>query len=366
MAGRSTARRVDEDPGWVQRRFREVFGRLDDLDGNKLDSPPGQQVTIDQVLTDPASLVGFLNTDQTTALADDAAVILNLTYVPIDGSTHVRQNGVDLLREEWTRVGNVVTIDPSTTLVIRTDDVFDAAYAYDATAVAEVTTDSSYDEAVLAEPTLLAYWRHAETSGLVMEDSSGNNRHGTYTSDVVLAEPAILDDDPDTAAGFHGATARGVVSYASWMNVATFTIETWIEMDGPSAGTQYIVDRDTNARSWMMLCDTGGNFHFEQIQGGSASSIGVTALDDTARHMVATTYDGSNLKLYVDGALIQTTACTGNMSTAADLAVGAGYAGDATWWAPYYLQSKLSKTAYYSGAQSAASILNRYEIGTGS
>ncbi len=364
MSGRSRARHIDGEGGRYDRWLRELQDRIDALSTGKLSSVPGSVITIDQVLTGPNSIYRDEDGDFTLALVDDATVTLNLSHVPIDESLKVWQNGVRLVPETFTRSGSVVTIPPSATVVIREDDNFSSHYRWDTTARVDVPDESLYDAAVLAEPTLLAYYRLAETSGLVMEDSSGNARHGTYTTDVVLGEPAILTSDPDTAGGFHGPDARGVVPSAAWMNVPTLTVEAWLDIDAISSGIQYIVNRDTQGRAWELNAESGGNLRFSKIQSGTVSSTGTATLDDTNRHYVVATYDGANIKLYVDSVLIQTTAATGDPSTTADLAIGATYAGDATWWEPYYFKGTLSKVAFYSGAQSAAAILNRWNIGS--
>lgn len=113
MAGRSTARHVDADPGWVTRRFREVEARLNALQVGKLSSVPGSSVTITQLLTDPAATTDFRNTDTIVAGAGDVPFLL--TLLPRDGSEHVSWHpngggGIHLTASAWTRVGQLLTI----------------------------------------------------------------------------------------------------------------------------------------------------------------------------------------------------------------------------------------------------------------
>lgn len=132
---RGSARHVDAELGWVTRRFREIDARFDGLDTGKLSSVAGATVTIQDLLTDPAgSTTGFVNTDILVAEADDTAVTGTLTYVPIPGSLHVRQNGLDLAPAEWVLTGATLTVDPSADVIIRTTDQFTIAYAYDPSA----------------------------------------------------------------------------------------------------------------------------------------------------------------------------------------------------------------------------------------
>lgn len=77
-----------------------------------------------------SSLLAFINTDQVTADADDETIYWHLTGIPLAGSLHIRQNGIDLRADEYVLMGNVVVITASAELVIRDGDVFDAAYAW--------------------------------------------------------------------------------------------------------------------------------------------------------------------------------------------------------------------------------------------
>jgi len=73
--------------------------------------------------------IAFWNTDQTFAASTNPGqIILNLTWEPIDGSLHIRWNGIDQPPTEWTLDGQTVTF---TSTLIRTGDLLTAAYAYD-------------------------------------------------------------------------------------------------------------------------------------------------------------------------------------------------------------------------------------------
>jgi len=73
-------------------------------------------------------VIGFINTDRATA-SGSGPVTFNLTHTPIDGSLHIRWNGIDQPASEWSLNESTVTI-PDPTSVIESGDVFTAAYAY--------------------------------------------------------------------------------------------------------------------------------------------------------------------------------------------------------------------------------------------
>lgn len=137
MAGRSNPRFVDKESGWVERRFRSVEQRLEDLDEGKLSAVAGSAVTVTDLLTNPTGVVDYIDTDTTTATADAVDVTFTLSYVPIAGSLLVFQKDGQRLRSDaFTRAGNVVTI-LSAEVTIVTDDLFTAWYVRDATTETE-------------------------------------------------------------------------------------------------------------------------------------------------------------------------------------------------------------------------------------
>jgi hypothetical protein len=79
--------------------------------------------------------IAFWNADQAVTGAA-GQIILNLTYEPIDGSLHIRWNGIDQPPTEWTLDGQLVTLTSS---LIRVGDLLTAAYAYDLGVMADPT-----------------------------------------------------------------------------------------------------------------------------------------------------------------------------------------------------------------------------------
>lgn len=131
---RGTARNIDKDPGWVERRFREVWDMLDALSFGKLDNVPGSVVSIEQILTDPASPIRAWNRDTAVATADDTAVTIPLTYLPLPDSLIVRKGGLALETLEFAYDTGVVTVEPSADVIIREGQRFSTYYLYDSVA----------------------------------------------------------------------------------------------------------------------------------------------------------------------------------------------------------------------------------------
>jgi hypothetical protein len=181
----------------------------------------------------------------------------------------------------------------------------------------------TYSSEVLADSPI-AWYRLGEASGTTMTDSSGNSRSGTYAN-VTLAATGLLAGDSDTAASFNGTASKGTVNNASWMDVGTaFTVEAWISTSATGFREIAAQYNTSSVRAWEFRIDsTTGALNFIKLAGGTTSSIGSGSIRDGAKHHCVATYDGANIRLYVDGVLNQTTASTGSISgTLADLHIG--------------------------------------------
>lgn len=216
---------------------------------------------------------------------------------------------------------------------------------------------STYSDRILSLMPL-AYYRLGEASGTTMNDSSGNSRNGTYTS--VTLGAASLVADTDTAGSFNGTSSDASVPNGLWMDVdQAFTVEAWIKTNATGyreIAAQYAT---TSNRAWEFRLDTtAGALNFIKLAGGTTSSIGTTSIRDNAVHYVVATYDGSNIKLYVDAALNQTTPSTGSMvGTTANLHIG-------NRTGTQYFSGIIDEIALYGYVLSAAQIADTYSVGT--
>lgn len=123
--------------------------------------------------------IKFWNTDRMVAVGPGMQPPFQLTHTPIDGSLHIRWNGLDQAPTEWTLADNVVTI-PDTEGFVRAADVFTAAYAYiednaDQTPVNfTFITQSAYDSGAGSSPlTSLAMPAGAQSGDLVLLTAIG-------------------------------------------------------------------------------------------------------------------------------------------------------------------------------------------------
>lgn len=176
----------------------------------------------------------------------------------------------------------------------------------------------SYSSEVLADSPLM-YFRMGESSGTTMTDSSGNGRNGTYVNSPTLGSTGLLTGDSDTAVTFTGAAGQEatVPDDNSLDGLSAFTVEVWLNGSATFSGTNYIVSRDDGSanRSFMFRA-VSNKLQFVKIPNGTVTTSGATTLVVGNIYHFAAVYNGTDIRLYVNGVLDNTpAAATGSLGT---------------------------------------------------
>ena len=161
-------------------------------------------------------------------------------------------------------------------------------------------------------PGLVAAYAFDEGSGTTVTDASGSGNTGTAANTTWSSAGKY-----GKALSFNGTSSRVTIPDAASLHLSTaMTLEAWVR---PSAVTN----------KWRDVIEKGNdNYYLEAtsnkssrpaggaIIGGSyAEAFGTTALAVNTWTHLAATYDGSALRLYVNGTLTGTTAKTGAITT---------------------------------------------------
>ena len=265
-----------------------------------------------------------------------------------------------------------------------------------------------YDGTVLSHANLAGYWRLGEAAGTTANDETGAN-NGTYESatlaeDAAALSPAapgvttlgatgmIVSDAVHTSVHVDGGYVE--VPFAAALNTAQFSIEIWAAADwdpaetvgasaapyrclmasrevsgGPGgsprgftlyAGPDNTIPGDTTFR-WQIWVGTG-------VAGSDwVRLVGPAVEFGTPTHLAAT-YDGTTLKLYVNGSEDEagtpdeSTATGYSPNTSSPLYIGMG-APEAP--APLYpFKGRLQEAAVYNAALTPAQVDDRVIAGT--
>lgn len=228
----------------------------------------------------------------------------------------------------------------------------------------------AYSDEVLAD-TPLAYWRMGEAAGVFqMSDSSGNARHGSHWQDVTRGVAGLIPGDANFAASYLGSGSNSYsninTTTADWSGVATATVEAIVKPTSIGT-TMRIVSFDrgittsTNQRRFN-LSVVNGKPAFEvwvaDNTDTSFTAIGSTSLTAGSTYHVVGTYDGTTIRVYLDGVLNGSTTAVGGIPTggsASSLAIGKQSQATSNHWV-----GVIDEVAYYSGALSATRITAHY------
>lgn len=152
------------------------------------------------------------------------------------------------------------------------------------------------------------YWRLDETSGTLAYDSTGNNNNGLYNGGYTLNRPGATADG-DGAVLFDGSTGYIDITSSSPSLVGPYSIEFWVELGAPPPGNQVIAGRHdlTGGRlgSIVYVTPTGLIQAERWATAGTITSLAVStsAISIGSYAHVVATYDGTKLRIYINGNL---------------------------------------------------------------
>lgn len=148
---------------------------------------------------------------------------------------------------------------------------------------------------------LKAYYKMSDGMGTSLTDNSGNGNTGTLTNSPTWKTSGCFSG-PRQALDFDGSNDYVAIPANAAYNTTNFTVEFWVKANNPQAGNyRGIVDkgRYTASHDWYFL--TG--LAYSQVIFGMYGIGEVWFGTDANWHHIAGTYDGTNLRGYIDGAL---------------------------------------------------------------
>lgn len=215
----------------------------------------------------------------------------------------------------------------------------------------------------------IIYYRLGETSGTTAIDSSGNDRHGTYSGAYSLGQPSALSSSlPDPDKSFYTPNLGGVT-----LPTAQFpplrnqiTISAWI-YPVSTTGTRHIVSKmnanltanDTNW-SWGFRTNTA---RLELVVRGSGTQISTTTANYVVLNRwqhVAVVYNGSNIYFYYNGTLVDTKSGIRSFSNTSTADVKVGLNSQTT----SNFMGGIDEVAVFDYAMSAQKLRKLYLAGT--
>ena len=226
-----------------------------------------------------------------------------------------------------------------------------------------ITAWSAYNSVVLATSGLQSYWKLGESSGSTINDSYGAVS-GTKGSAVTLGATGLVPSDSGSAVSFTDDATNAVVDLGNnykFSGTASFSVEAWFKSTNlsPTGGSNHIIGAYDGTKGWRLVCLGAGinKFYFARYDsgGGLDAATGTTVASTGTTYHVVVTYDGSNIKLYVNGALEATTSSTRSITAAGtNLKIGASVTGVGS------MIGTLDDISIYNTALSASTVAAHY------
>ena len=197
---------------------------------------------------------------------------------------------------------------------------------------------------------LVAAYSFEEGAGTTAADASGQANTGTLNAGVTWS----LAGKSGKAASFNGTSGLITIADKASLDLAgAMTLSAWVN---PTA--------NANWRT-VMLKEAGADLVYALYSSDAASlpnayirvgttdktAVGTGALPLNTWSHLAATYDGSNIRMYLNGTLVRTVAATGNMTAS----TGALRIGGNSIWGEYFA-GLIDEAHVYNRALSAAEV----------
>lgn len=204
---------------------------------------------------------------------------------------------------------------------------------------------------------LQGWWKLDDGSGTSAADSSGNANTGTLSNTPTWVTGKI----GPFALSFVTASSQSVdAGNGASLNITSAgTVSAWVKFSGQATYVGIACKDDlVNDRNGYCLFITSGNAAGLEIASGSGFNENdhPTNLSDNAWHMITGTWDGTNVKVYVDGgsvnSIAQTITPVSNVNNMA-LARIPGQTG-------HFFNGSIDEVRVYSRALTASDITELY------
>lgn len=210
---------------------------------------------------------------------------------------------------------------------------------------------------------LVSYWKLDETSGNAA-DSVGSNtltNNGTSTYSSALINNGINLGDNNTTKSLSAVNNLGI-------DGGTISVSIWIKrLTGATNGKVFFCQGNSNSKVGYLLRDTGsGTLWVSRFRTGTAEDgaiIGTTTsvISSSIFTHIVLTYDGTNVRGYLNGTLTNTTASSGGASTALPNVFGLGQDFSATAFASVIID----EVGVWNRALTSTEISTLYNGGAG-
>ncbi|MDI6788558.1 MAG: kelch repeat-containing protein, partial [Planctomycetota bacterium] len=190
---------------------------------------------------------------------------------------------------------------------------------------------------------LVGWWKFDETSGTTAADSSGKGNNGTLCNGPVWSGGNLNFDGVDDYVAIPNTV----------MNPPKITVSSWLMPNVYTDTIRYIDKGNPDSNGWSVGIYSYKAYFTAYINGIRYDVYGTTVLQTDQWYFISTTYDGSTMKVYLNGNLEGSSGITGTMpSNSYNLQIGG---------APYYrYKGLIDDVKLYDYVRTAAEIQAEY------
>ncbi|TSC78192.1 MAG: hypothetical protein G01um101429_880 [Parcubacteria group bacterium Gr01-1014_29] len=215
-------------------------------------------------------------------------------------------------------------------------------------------------------------WSFEEGSGTTARDASGEGNSGTLNGGVTWQTESQCGLELRRCLGFDGATGYIAIPHSELLQNTNMTVSVWMKASPSQTDAQYlVVDKEhgwvTPYSGWLMQGNTTGNLQWAICYYDGSNLCVATespqSLLDNKWHHAAGTYDGTMLRLYIDGHLVSTAAWSGpgTWKNNRDVIIGRSWHG--TGVPNRYFNGLIDEARIYSETLTAYEIQQMYGEG---
>ena len=223
------------------------------------------------------------------------------------------------------------------------------------------TATYPYASTVLADAPS-AYWRLGEAAGPSATDITNNGSNGTYPSGCTFAQAGAIVGDPSTGVGFGYGCSVDLRTYATLEPATGVSVEAWILPNGINQRGGLIFMSPNQGYSYgygLGFSGTGQIQMYVNPTGAATASATSVSVPASAWSHVVGTWDGSTVKVYVNGQLEATQSAPGSSIAYGSISTH-GQIGQVNG---YYYSGTMADVAVYPRALTAAQVVNHWATG---
>lgn len=225
---------------------------------------------------------------------------------------------------------------------------------------------AEYRRAILADSPV-GFWQLAERTGRLARDVTGN-ADGRYEGNLALGADGPLPGI-DPAASLDGQNDGVTIPTTAALQTRAFSVEAWLNFSSleraaiPLGSTTYTPTAGSTGWYWFEP-GNGAPLTFNLgTKAGATESVGSIVVVPNEWHQYVATYDGSTVRVYLDGVLnAEARGVTFAPNRRAPLTIGYGLQDGRPL---YFLRGSVADVAVYGSALSQQRVVAHFRAGSG-